>query len=421
MPDRIVILGGGTGGTLTANRLRRELGDSAQITVVDRDDRHIYQPGLLFVPFGLADPEEIVRSRRAQLHEGIDLCLAEVERVDTAGNTVHLDTGLALPYDVLVLATGARLLPEETEGLTGPSVGENVFDFYTLSGATQLRRALNSLRRGRLVVNMVDLPIKCPVAPLEFCFLADWYLRERGLRDDVDIVYVTPLDAAFTKPLAARRLASLLEVKDIAVETEFATGEVDGDGGQLVSWDERTVDFDLLVSIPLHGGAAFVERSPGLGDEIGFVEADKATLQSVAAPNVFAIGDATNAPTSKAGSVTHFEGQTVVSNVRAFLAGEPLQRTFDGHTNCFVETGFHQALLIDFNYDVDPLPGRYPQPHLGPLPLLRESHLNHMARLAFQWFYWHMLLPGHDLPGVGDAFQLAGKDTSAVPSSRSPS
>jgi sulfide:quinone oxidoreductase len=421
MPDRIVILGGGTGGTLTANRLRRELGDSAQITVVDRDDRHIYQPGLLFVPFGLADPEEIVRSRRAQLHEGIDLCLAEVERVDTAGNTVHLDTGLALPYDVLVLATGARLLPEETEGLTGPSVGENVFDFYTLSGATQLRRALNSLRRGRLVVNMVDLPIKCPAAPLEFCFLADWYLRERGLRDDVDIVYVTPLDAAFTKPLAARRLASLLEVKDIAVETEFATGEVDGDGGQLVSWDERTVDFDLLVSIPLHGGAAFVERSPGLGDEIGFVEADKATLQSVAAPNVFAIGDATNAPTSKAGSVTHFEGQTVVSNVRAFLAGEPLQRTFDGHTNCFVETGFHQALLIDFNYDVDPLPGRYPQPHLGPLPLLRESHLNHMARLAFQWFYWHMLLPGHDLPGVGDAFQLAGKDTSAVPSSRSPS
>jgi sulfide:quinone oxidoreductase len=421
MPDRVVILGGGTGGTLTANRLRRQLGDSAEITVVDRDDRHIYQPGLLFLPFGLTDPEEIVRSRRAQLHEGIDFCLAEVERVDTAGNTVHLDSGATLPYDVLVVATGARLLPEETEGLTGPCAGENIFDFYTLAGATQLGRALRSLRRGRLVVNMVDLPIKCPVAPLEFCFLADWYLQERGLRDDVEIIYVTPLDAAFTKPLAARRLSSLLELKDIAVETEFATGEVDGDGGQLISWDERTVDFDLLVSIPLHGGDAFVDRSPGLGDEIGFVEADKATLQSVAAPNVFAIGDATNAPTSKAGSVTHFEGHTLVDNIRAFLAGEPLRPTFDGHTNCFVETGFHRALLIDFNYDVEPLPGHYPSPQLGPLPLLRESHLNHMAKLAFQWFYWHVLLPGHDLPGVSNAFQLAGKDTTAVPPPRSPS
>jgi sulfide:quinone oxidoreductase len=419
MPDRIVILGGGTGGTLTANRLRRQLGDSAEITVVDRDDRHIYQPGLLFVPFGLTDPEEIVRSRRAQLHDGIDFRLAEVERVDTAANAVHLADGAAIEYDALVVATGARLLPEETQGLAGPGAGENIFTFYTLEGAVQLARALAELRRGRLVVNMVDLPIKCPVAPLEFCFLADWYLRERGVRSDVDIVYVTPLDAAFTKPLAARRLASLLETRDIEVETEFATGEVDGDGGQLISWDERVVDFDLLVSIPLHGGAAFVDGSPGLGDEIGFVDADKATLQSIAAPNVFAIGDATNAPTSKAGSVTHFEGETLVANVRRFLAGEPLEPTFDGHTNCFVETGFHRALLIDFNYDVEPLPGRYPEPHLGPLPLLRESHLNHMAKLAFQWFYWHVLLPGHEVPGISNAYQLAGKDTTLLKSPRS--
>jgi sulfide:quinone oxidoreductase len=419
MPDRIVILGGGTGGTLTANRLRRQLGDSAEITVVDRDDRHIYQPGLLFVPFGLTDPEEIVRSRRAQLHDGIDFRLAEVERVDTAANAVHLAGGAAIEYDALVVATGARLLPEETQGLAGPGAGENIFTFYTLEGAVQLARALAELRRGRLVVNMVDLPIKCPVAPLEFCFLADWYLRERGVRSDVDIVYVTPLDAAFTKPLAARRLASLLETRDIEVETEFATGEVDGDGGQLISWDERVVDFDLLVSIPLHGGAAFVDGSPGLGDEIGFVDADKATLQSIAAPNVFAIGDATNAPTSKAGSVTHFEGETLVANVRRFLAGEPLEPTFDGHTNCFVETGFHRALLIDFNYDVEPLPGRYPEPHLGPLPLLRESHLNHMAKLAFQWFYWHVLLPGHEVPGISNAYQLAGKDTTLLKSPRS--
>ncbi|HET8979642.1 MAG TPA: FAD/NAD(P)-binding oxidoreductase [Solirubrobacteraceae bacterium] len=414
MPDRIVILGGGTGGTLTANRLRRRMGDAAQITVIDRDDRHVYQPGLLFVPFGLAEPEDIVRSRAAQLHAGIAFRQAEVERVEIAAQRVHLSEGEPIPYDVLVIASGAELLPEETEGLTGPGWNESMFTFYTLEGAVGLRDALRSLRRGRLVVNMIDLPIKCPVAPLEFSFLADWYLRQRGVRDDVEIICATPLDAAFTKPVAARQLTSLLSDKDITLVTEFATGQVDGDGGQLISWDERGLDFNLLVSIPLHGGAAYIARSPGLGDELGFVEADPHTLQSRAAPNVFAIGDATDAPTSKAGSVTHFEGETLVANIGHFLAGEPLQATFDGHTNCFVETGFHKALLIDFSYDVEPLPGRYPEPHVGPLPLLRESGLNHMAKLAFQWLYWHMLLPGHDLPGIGSEFQIAGKETGAA-------
>ncbi|HZE07020.1 MAG TPA: FAD/NAD(P)-binding oxidoreductase [Solirubrobacteraceae bacterium] len=413
MPYRIVILGGGTGGTLTANRLRRQLGDAAHITVIDRDDRHVYQPGLLFIPFGLTEPEDIVRSRAAQLHAGIKFRLGEVERVQTASDRVLLTDGEEIPYDVLVIASGAELLPGETEGLTGPGWNENMFTFYTLEGAVGLREALRDLRRGRLVVNMIDLPIKCPVAPLEFSFLADWYLRQRGVRDDVELVCATPLDAAFTQPVAARRIGSLMSDKGITLVTEFATGQVDGDGGQLISWDDRTLDFSLLVSIPLHGGAAYVSRSPGLGDELGFVEADRRTLQSKAAPNVFAIGDATDAPTSKAGSVTHFEGETLVANVCHFLAGEPLQATFDGHANCFVETGFHKALLIDFSYDVEPLPGRYPEPHIGPLPLLRESGLNHMAKLAFQWLYWHMLLPGHELPGIGSEFQIAGKDTGA--------
>ncbi len=414
MADRIVIIGGGTGGTLTANRLRRRLGDTAQITVIDTNDRHLYQPGLLFVPFGLAEPDEIVRSRRAQLHDGIDFRLAEVDRVETAENLVHLSGSEQIPYDVLIVASGASLLPQETEGLTGPSWNENVFTFYTLEGATGLRDALRRLERGRLVVNMIDLPIKCPVAPLEFCFLADWYLTQRGVRDDVEITYATPLDAAFTKPVASQRLTRLLADKNIALETEFATGEVDGDGGQLISWDERALDFELLVTIPLHGGSPYVARSPGLGDELGFVEADRHTLQSAAAPNVLAIGDATNVPTSKAGSVTHFEAETLVANVEHLLADKPLTGSFDGHSNCFVETGFHRALLIDFSYDVEPLPGRYPEPHVGPLPLLKESHLNHMAKLAFQWFYWHMLLPGHDLPGVSSAFDTAGKDTGAA-------
>jgi sulfide:quinone oxidoreductase len=307
---------------------------------------------------------------------------------------VHLGDGTTLPYDVLVIATGARLAPEETEGLDGPAV----HDFYTLEGATALRDALARFDGGRLVVNPVDMPIKCPVAPLEFSFLADWYLRRRGIRDAVELTYVTPLDAAFTKPVAAEHLAGLLDAKGIRLEAEFATGRVDD--GRLVSWDEREVPFDLLVTVPAHCGAAFVERSAGLGDELGFVTTDPHTLQAAAAPNVFAIGDATNLPTSKAGSVTHFEGETLVANIRHLLADEPLERTFDGHANCFIETGFHKALLIDFNYDAEPLPGRFPEPHVGPLPLLKQSRLNHMAKLLFQWVYWHVLLPGHEIPGV---------------------
>jgi sulfide:quinone oxidoreductase len=398
---RIVILGAGTGGTLAANRLRRVYGDGAEIVVVDRDDRHVYQPALLFVPFWMASPYEIVRPRSAQLHDGIDFRLAGCERVDTAASEVHLADGTVLAYDVLIVATGAVLAPEETEGLTGPGWGERVFTFYDLDGAVGLRDALRAFRGGRLVVNVVDMPVKCPVAPLEFCFLADWHLRERGLRDDVEIVYATPLEGAFTQPVASRHLDGLLAAKGIRTEAEFATGRVDGAAGRLISWDEREIGFDLLVTIPLHGGAPFVARSPGLGDELGFVPADPHTLQATAASNVFAIGDATNLPTSKAGSVTHFEADTLVANVQRRLEGRPLTGSYDGHANCFVETGFHKALLIDFNYDAEPLPGRFPDPRVGPLPLMRESRMNHMAKLAFQSLYWHVLLPGRELPGVG--------------------
>ncbi|MBS1677165.1 MAG: NAD(P)/FAD-dependent oxidoreductase [Actinobacteria bacterium] len=407
---RIVIIGGGTGGTLVANRLRRHTStDELQITVVDRDDRHVYQPGLLFVPFGLERPEHIVRSRRAQLHDGIDFRLAEVDRIALDQDAVHLADDTTLDYDALVIAAGASLRYEETEGLRGPGWGESVFSFYSVEDATALRDALASFDHGRLVVNFVDLPIKCPVAPLEFCFLADWFLRERGVRERVEITLATPLDAAFTKPVAAGRLGGMLAERKIALETEFATGRVDGVGGRLVSWDEREVPFDLAVVIPPHGGPSFVGRSPGLGDELDFVDVDIHTLRSKAAPNVFAIGDAASLPTSKAGSATHFEGEALCANVERVLGGEEPEGSYDGHVNCFIESGFHKALLIDFNYEVEPLPGRYPEAHVGPLPLLRESRLNHLGKLAFQPLYWHVLLPGHEIPGVGAQMSMAGR------------
>ncbi|MGW4394158.1 type III sulfide quinone reductase, selenoprotein subtype [Amycolatopsis nivea] len=408
MSKHIVILGGGTGGTLAANRLRRGLGDQVRITVVDQDDDHVYQPGLLFVPFGLAQPEDLVRSRPAQLHRGIEYHRSAVDHVDAEVSRVRLADGTTLSYDALVIATGARLVPEETEGLTGPGWRETVHTFYDYAGAMALAAALDEFTGGHLVVNVIDLPIKCPVAPLEFCFLADWYFTEQEIRDEVRITYVTPLDSAFTKPVAAKTLAGLLEDKGIELVTEFNTGEVDGEGGRLVSYDGREVPFDLAVVVPMHSGASYVDRSPGLGDEFGFVSVDPHTLQSTAYPNIFALGDAAGVPASKAGSVTHFEGAVLARNVARYLAGRPLDPGFDGHTNCFIESGFHKAMLIDFNYDTEPLPGHFPA--AAGLPLLRESRLNHLGKLMFSWLYWHSLLPGREIPGIAAEMPRAGKE-----------
>ena len=405
---QIVVVGGGTGGTMVANRLRRRLdAEQAEIHVVDRDDRHVYQPGLLFVPFGLADVDEIVRPRRRQLHRGITFHENEVDSVDLDRDEVRLDDGAVLSYDALIVATGARLQPEETEGLTDAGWNRRAFTFYTPEGADLLREVLRDFDGGRLVVNLIDMPIKCPVAPLEFAFLADWYLRERGVRGRTELVYATPLDAAFTKPVASEHLAALLVEKDIELVTEFNAGEVDGANGVVASYDGRELAFDLLVTVPLHGGAAFLDRSPGLGDALGFVPTDRRTLQTSARPNVFALGDATDLPTSKAGSVTHFEAEVLVANVLSHLAGAELTPGYDGHANCFIETGFHKALLIDFNYDTEPLPGHFPT--VFGLPLLRESRVNHLGKLAFQWLYWHALLPGRALPGVGPEMPRHGK------------
>ena len=416
--QNIVILGAGTAGTIMANRLARQnrkrlrSGDLT-ITMVDQDGQHLYQPGLLFVPFGMYRSEDLVKPRAKQLPRNVRFLMSGIDRVEPARDRVVLADGAELPYDVLIVATGARIVPEETEGLTGPGWRERVFDFYTPEGATALADKLATWEGGRLVIDIVDMPIKCPVAPLEFAFLADWYFTKRGMRDRVDITYVTPLPGAFTKPTCSTSLGYLLEQKGIELVTEFNAGEVDGSGGRLLSWDEREIPFDLLVTVPLHMGSEFVGRSPGLGDDLDFVVTDAATLQAKAKENIFALGDASNVPTSKAGSVAHFQAEILTENVQAYLAGKPLPQKSDGHANCFIETGHGKALLIDFNYEVEPLPGRFPLPTAGPLRLLTESRLNHWGKLAFRWIYWNMLLPGRDLPGVSTHLDLSGKELPA--------
>jgi sulfide:quinone oxidoreductase len=287
-------------------------------------------------------------------------------------------------------------------------VAKVYFDFYTIDGAIKLEEFLSTWTGGKLVLNIAEMPIKCPVAPLEFIFLADDFFKQKGIRDKVDLTLATPLSGAFTKPVASKHLGEILKTKNINLVTDFNIGEVNNEKKAIISWDEREVPFDVLVTIPTNMGDQVIERS-GMGDEFSFVPTDKHTLQSKNWDNVFVIGDATDLPSSKAGSVVHFEAEILEENIMSYLNGEPMEARFDGHANCFIESGEGKGFLIDFNYETEPLPGKFPIPGVGPFSLLQESILNHWGKLAFKWIYWNMLLKGKELPLVHANMSMKGK------------
>ncbi|MDT0164835.1 FAD/NAD(P)-binding oxidoreductase [Actinotalea sp. AC32] len=409
---RLVVLGAGTAGTMVVNRLRPRLEETEwSITVVERSTVHRYQPGYLFLPFGAMRPEDVSRPVARTLRRGVDLVTAEVDRVDVDAREVLLTDGRSLAYDYLVVATGTSPRPDETPGLP-EALGGDVHEFYTYGGALRLAARLADWTGGRFVVHVAEMPVKCPVAPLELTFLAEAYFRRQGIRDRVDLTYVTPLSGAFTQPVASARLGDMLDTRGIAVEPDFVVESVDGDAHVLRSYDGREIPYDLLVTVPVNMGADLVARS-GLGDELNFVPVDRHTLLSRASDRVFAIGDAADVPTSKAGSVAHFEVDAFVENFLEHIEGRPMTHAFDGHANCFVESGDGRALLLDFGYDVEPLPGTYPLPVVGPLSLLRETRVNHLGKLAFRHLYWNVLLPGRRMP-VPARLSMAGKDVRAA-------
>jgi len=405
---KIVILGAGTAGTIMANKLAGVLDpDSWHITVVDRDGTHHYQPGYLFVPFGIYSPRDIVKPRRDYLPRGVEVVISPIDVIEPDKNRVRLEGGRVLEYDFLIIATGSRIDPSQIEGMTGPGWRRDIFDFYTLEGASALARHLKHWEGGRLVINIAEMPIKCPVAPLEFAFLADWWFTEQGIRDKVEIEYVTPLPGAFTKPRASELLGDFLDRKGIHLTADFAIGRVEAEEKKIVSWDEREVPYDLLVTIPTNMGDPAIERS-GFGDELNFIPTDKHTLQSKVKENIFVIGDATDLPASKAGSVAHFEADILFENILSAIDERPLRALFDGHANCFIESGFNKGLLIDFNYDTEPLPGKFPLPGIGPFSLLEETRMNHYGKMMFRWVYWNLLLRGAELP-IQAEMSMAGK------------
>jgi sulfide:quinone oxidoreductase len=405
---KLLILGGGTGGTIMANKMRHELErDEWAITVVDREKTHFYQPGFLFIPFGHYKKQDVVKPKNNFIPFGVNLIIQKIEKIDPANNQVVLADGIVLKYDLLVIATGTRVVPEDTPGLLGPEWKKSIFDFYTPDGAIALANFFKTWQGGELVLNIADMPIKCPVAPLEFVFFADAFFVERGLRSKVNISYVTPMSGAFTKPRAAKVLGTMLEDKNIKIIPDFYLERVDGEAKKLISYDEREIPFDVLISIPVHKGDEVIEAS-GLGDDMGFVKAHKHTLQSVDFPNVFVLGDAGNFPTSKAGSVVHFQADILTENLLCAIENRPFTASYDGHSNCYIETGFGKGALIDFNYDTEPLPGLFPLPGIGPFGLLQETRMNHYGKLLFRWIYWHILLKGKEMP-IDSKMTMAGK------------
>ena len=405
----LVILGAGTSGTMMANHLNAKLDKKEwEITIIDQYKTHYYQPGFLFLPFDIYTSKQVKKNGKKFIPKSVNYLQEKIELIVPDENKVTLENGIDINYDILIVATGTKTAPDEVEGMNGSEWYKSIFDFYTYEGAKALRNKLREWEGGKLVVHISEMPIKCPVAPLEFAFLADSFFKHKGMREKVEITYVTPLDGAFTKPKATEALHYLLKEKNIKEVTNFNIERVDFENNKIIDYADAEVEYDLLVTVPTNMGDALMERS-GMGDDLNYIPTHKATLQSKAHENIFAIGDATNLPASKAGSVAHFEAEILTDNILLYIKGEPLKAEFDGHANCFVETGDGKALLIDFNYTHEPVEGTFPIPGVGPLKLLKESRTNHMGKMAFRWIYWNMLIKGRHIPFVSTAMSEKGK------------
>lgn len=405
----LLVLGAGTAGSMIARKMASKLDSHDwKVILVDKDENHYYQPGFLFLPFNRYGENDVKQPKKNFIPRNVEFIISDIELIEPDANRVKLvRDNRSINYDYMVIATGVDIHPEETEGLTGGGWKNNIFDFYTYEGATGLQKFLEKWNGGRLVVNVVENPIKCPVAPLEFLFLADEFFTNKGIRKNVELIYATPLSGAFTKPIAAKALGDLLTRKNIHTETDFNAGEVDSGKNILSSFDDRQIPYDLLVTIPTNKGAEVIKRS-GMGDPLNLIPTNKTTLQSDKWENIWVMGDANTIPASKAGATIHFQMEYVVENMLAHMAGKEMHGKFDGHASCYIESGFGKAVLIDFNYEVEPLPGKYPIPLLGPFSLLAESTINHWGKLAFKYMYWNLMLKGIEVP-LPSAFSMTGK------------
>jgi sulfide:quinone oxidoreductase len=404
---KIVILGSGAGGTMVAANLRKELDEGEwQITLIDKDEQHHFQSGYLFIPFGIYSKDDVLKPKRDFVPKGVDFVVDNVTKVDTDQRRLETAKGDNYDYDYLVVATGCRIVPEDVEGMMD-AWGEDVFDFYTLDGAVALRKKLKYFDSGKVVLNIAEFPYKCPIAPMEFVFMADWFFQMNGVRDKVEIEFVTPIDNIFTKPVAAKALRAFADKKNIKVTPYFDLAKVNAKEKTIESHKGDKVGYDLLVAIPPNFGDKAITDS-GMGDPMGFMQVDNYTLKAENQDRVYVLGDATNVPTSKAGSVAHYMSYTVVENLVREIEGHEALPTFDGHATCFLASGFEKAILLDFNYEVEPLSGKFPFPGMGPFSLLDDTFGNYWGKMMFKWVYWNLMMKGLDLP-LEAQMNIAGK------------
>ena len=404
---KILILGSGAGGTVVANMLRKELVESEwEITIIDRKEQHHYQAGYLFIPFGIYSENDVIKPKKEFIPKGVDFVVDNVVKINKDERRVETEQGRQYDYDWLVIATGCDIVPTEIDGMMD-GWHTDIFDFYTLGGALELRKRLKYFDSGKVVLNIAEFPYKCPIAPLEFVFMADWFFTVNGFRDKVEIEFVTPLDNVFTKPVAAKALAQFATQKNIKVTPHFDLAQVNAKEKTIESGKGEKVGYDILVAIPPNMGDKVLINS-GISDPLGFVPTDNHTLKAENMDRIFVIGDTTNVPTSKAGSVAHYQGYTVVENLVREIDGHQAKPTFDGHATCFLASGFEKAILLDFNYDVEPLPGKFPFPGMGPFSLLQESLSNYWGKMMFRWVYWNLMMKGLDLP-LEPQMNIAGK------------
>lgn len=403
---KIIILGSGCGGTTAAAKLHSQLNPREwEITIIDNDEIHHYQPGWLFIPFGVYTAEDCKKPKREFIPPGVNFVFDEIVGVNPDKRLVAGKKS-SYEYDWLIIATGCKIVPEEVEGMMD-DWHKNTHDFYTLEGAQLLYKQLKYFKSGRVVLNIAELPYKCPVAPLEFVFMADWFFAKNGVRDNIEIELVTPIAGAFTKPIASKILGEVAEQKNIKITPNFDIAQVNAEEKTIESHRGDKVPYDILVAIPPNFGAKYIEDSD-MGDPMRFVDTDHHTLKAKNYDNIYVIGDATNVPASKAGAVAHYESDTVVENLVREIDGQEPKATFDGHATCFICSGYEKAVLIDFNYKYEPLPGKFPFPGLGPFSLLGDSNFNYWGKMMFKWVYWNMMLKGVDLP-LEHQMTMAGK------------
>ncbi len=369
MPASVVVLGGGVGGTLAANLVSKELGDAARVTVVDPTGMHVYQPGFLYLALGQANGQWLARDERTLLRKRVDLAIETATKIDPGRSVVETARGTTIPYDYLVVATGARLVPEQIPGLVA-----GAHEFYSLAGAQRLREELRRFTGGRIVVGVAGIPYKCPPAPVEFVLMVDQYLRRRGIREKSEITLLSPLNRAFTIESASRLVKPIMDRRGIALGTFFNVETVDTARGVVTSLEGEEAPYDLAIIVPPHRGQQLIDAS-GLGDAGGWIPTDRFTLRHRDHERIFAMGDATDLPISKSGSTAHFEAPVIASRIASLVKGTTPKDTYAGRVMCFLETGDGRATALRFDYQHPPVPPR-------------PSFVWHAAKWMFNRAYW---------------------------------